>query len=193
MIIKDWSHIASGTHGSVKKALIQNGEFEGYVCIKLFTEEWEEAYEREALAYELLLHRGVRRCVPEVYWKGCFPISRLDSGSRSTTQDPDEKLYWLVMEFFEDCRPISYESLDIPTAEAVCHGLSKIHEARVRHGDLQEQNILLVREGRGSARVVWIDFSCAWLQPHPKALLREYDGLLGSLRCGMVQPDNVPY
>jgi len=167
----------------VKKAFIQKGEFEGYVCIKLFTEEWKAAYERETRAYELLSYRGVRGCIPEAYWKGCFPWSRLNT---ARTDSDEEMYYWLVLEYFEDCRSISFDKLDIPTAEALCCSVIRIHEARVLHEDLQERNILLVKEG-GSARVVLIDFSCAWLQPHPRTLLTEYKRLLGTLRLEMVQ------
>jgi len=183
VIIKEWSHIATGTHGTVTKAFFQNGEFEGYVCIKLFTEECKAAYERETLAYELLSYRGVRGCIPEAYWKGCFPWSRLNT---ETTDSDEEMYYWLVLEYFEDCRTIRFDKLDIPTAEALCRSVRRLHEGRVLHEDLQERNILLVKEG-DSVRVVLIDFSCAWLQPHPKTLLTEYDSMLALLLREMVQ------
>ena len=66
------------------------------------------------------------------------------------------------MEYFDDYRELDFSRVDIPTAEAVGRALIRIHEARVMHGDMEERNIILVRES-GSIRAVWIDFSCAWV------------------------------
>ena len=44
---------------------VQYDDVEKVVCIKLFTDEWKAEYEREALAYALMIHRRVERCIPE--------------------------------------------------------------------------------------------------------------------------------
>lgn len=188
LIIKHWSEIDAGSHGTVRRALIQYGDFEGWLCIKLFTEEYKLAYEQETLAYELFRYRGIHRCVPDTYWKGAFPSSRWDGKPPNSFNIYEPIVYGIVMELFEDFQEMSYSSLDIPTAQTICIALRRIHAARVRHGDVQEQNILLVNEN-GIRRVVWIDFSCSWIPDRRRLLLEEYDDFLGSLVNGMVFHD----
>jgi tRNA A-37 threonylcarbamoyl transferase component Bud32 len=65
------------------------------------------------------------------------------------------------MEFFEDCHEISLRKADVRLAESLGRALERIHRAMVVHRDIEERNILLVRES-GEVRVVWIDFSSAW-------------------------------
>jgi tRNA A-37 threonylcarbamoyl transferase component Bud32 len=65
------------------------------------------------------------------------------------------------MEYFEDCQEIELRRADIPLAVALGRSLERIHEAMVLHRDIEERNILLVRES-GKVRVVWVDFSSAW-------------------------------
>ena len=150
----------------------------------MYQEEWKAAYEREAYAYALLAYRGVRRCIPEVYWKGELPKWRWNGG-HGEFNDPNGLLYGLVMEWFEDCQQVEFSTLDIPTAEAIGRALDRVHAARVMHGDLQGQNILLVREHK-AVRVVLIDFSVAWLNCHHWNVDNEYDGFLGKLLHRMV-------
>jgi len=107
---------------------------EEVVCIKLFREEWKAEYEREANSYVLMAYWGIRRCIPQVYWKGALPISRWNGDD--PTNDLDEIQCGLVMEWFNDYKAIDYSLLDIPTALAIGRALDRVHAARIKHGDL---------------------------------------------------------
>jgi serine/threonine protein kinase len=181
--ILEWEVVARGTHGTIRRVKIRYQGSEKVVCVKLFGEEWKAGYEREANSYALMAYRGIRRCIPHVYWKGEFPVSRWNGDD--TTDDLYEIQYGLVMEWFDDYRQVDYSLLDIPTALAIGRALDRVHAARIKHGDLQGQNILLVREN-GAARVVLIDFSCAWLNCHHYTVDDEYDSFLGTLLDEMV-------
>jgi hypothetical protein len=184
LIIEGWEEKSSGAHGSIRKAKVRHGGLDDYVCIKLFTEEWKEAYLREAGAYALLAYRGVRHCIPHVYWKGIMPLSWWD-GDTSTMSDGNELRYGLVMEWFDDYQEVHYETLDLRTAEVLGHAIDQIHAAKVLHNDLSEDNILLVRES-GKLRLVIIDFSCCWLNAHRDRFEDEYQSFLGGLTHRMV-------
>jgi hypothetical protein len=184
VIILDWREVASGTHGTIRRAMIQQDGVEKVVCLKLFTEECAEEYDREAYAYEMLIHRQVKRCIPEVYWKGSFPLSRWN-GDIGSNNENDDIYHGLVMEYFDDFKELDFSRIDIATAEAVGLALIKIHEARTVHGDLAERNILLVREA-GAVRPVWVDFSCADVNVFPLLLNAEWGGFIVELRKNMV-------
>lgn len=68
------------------------------------------------------------------------------------------------MEYFEDCRPLDLSVADLSLAEQLGKTLEQIHQSGVVHRDIEERNILLVREA-GKVRVVWIDFSSSWSGP----------------------------
>lgn len=192
LVIKDWSEIATGTHGTVRKVQTEHEGVDRIVCVKLFSEEWKDAYEREASAYALMMHRGVRRCIPEVYWKGALPISQwngeqpVGSGLDESKSEGELDMYYgLVMEYFDDFKEIRFDRIDIRTAEAVGRALVRIHEARVLHDDMAERNILLVRHS-GGIRAVWIDFSCAWVDAYATTMDDEWNSFLYYLGQGMV-------
>jgi Lipopolysaccharide kinase (Kdo/WaaP) family len=201
LVIKEWSEVAKGTHGLVRKMRIEHGGFESVVCCKLFTEKWKDEYEREVKAYGFLYHRKVQRCIPRVFWKGDMPVwwwngsssppaspvssENGDSPSLTNSSKSDKVYYGIVMEYFDDYQELDWSRLDIPTAEAVGRALTRVHSARVMHGDMEERNILLVRES-GSVRVVLIDFTCAWLNAYPEALDEEWGFFLFDLVENMV-------
>jgi tRNA A-37 threonylcarbamoyl transferase component Bud32 len=66
------------------------------------------------------------------------------------------------MEYFEDYDQVEFSNLGVLAAEAIGRALGRIHEARVGHGDIDGRNTLFVREAK-SVRVVWTDFSSAWV------------------------------
>jgi len=111
----------------------------------------------------MMQHKGVRRCIPYVYFRGELPRWRWEGKQPADYQFGlgDEILYGLVMEYFEDCEQIDMAKVGLGTAERLAHTISLIHQAGVQHNDIDERNILLVRED-GTVRIVWIDFSCAW-------------------------------
>ena len=80
VVIKEWEYIASGTHGQIRKILVQHGEVEEILCLKLFSDRWEEEYFREVYAYAFMIHQRVKHCISHVYWKGEFPLSRWGGG-----------------------------------------------------------------------------------------------------------------
>ena len=123
-------------------------------------------YERERDAYMLFAHRGVRRCVPGVYFVQEWPRWKFDGNQPDnySVVKRDETLYGLFMEYFEDCQEIELRRGTLRMAEVLAETLEIIHEAGVIHNDIAERNILLVREA-GKVRIVWIDFSCAWSGP----------------------------
>jgi Lipopolysaccharide kinase (Kdo/WaaP) family len=186
--ILDWTHLATGTHGSVRKVHVQFDDFDGTICLKLFSEEWKEAYDREVATYALMVHRKVRRCIPHIYWKGAKSLSEWN-GEDGDEQGGDEVWYGIGMEYLKDFREVQFERIDLATAEAVARALNRIHEARIMHGDMQERNILLVREG-GIVRAVWIDFSCAWINAYGKTLDREWGFLMGEFELKGVKNDD---
>lgn len=160
--IEEWTVVAEGAHGQIRRVRTRRDGKEVIACFKLFREEWKDAYERERDAYALLVHRGVKRCIPQIYFKREWPRWKWD-GNQPTFDydDRDEILYGLVMEYFDEYQQINMQKADIHMAEILGQTLEMIHNAGVAHGDIDERNILLVREG-GTARIVWIDFSCAW-------------------------------
>jgi len=163
LIVLEWTKIASGAHGEIRKIKVKPHEEERIVCLKLFTQQFYDAYERERSAYTMMIHRGVKRCIPYVYYRGELPRSKWDGNQPDDYNifDSEEILYGLVMDYFEDCEPLDLRKVDIHIAELLSSTLSLIHQAGVQHNDIAERNILLVRED-GTVRIVWIDFSCAW-------------------------------
>jgi hypothetical protein len=134
--------------------------------------------------------------IPQVYWKGAFPISSWGGGERppgdddivkdwdddsqasSNRQSEEERIYYgIVMEYFDDFREVDYSKLDLQTAEAVARALCRVHEARIRHGDIAERNILLVRK-LGIVRAVWIDYSCSWINAYGSTLDAEWGAFM---------------
>ena len=160
VVIDEWSIIGEGSHGQARRARIHRGERSAIVCIKLFNQDSRDAYIREKGAYTLMRHRGVRRCIPKVHFKGELPRWRWDGLERDDpmSRDREEILGGLVIEYFEDCRPLDLRFADLWLAEQVGRSLERIHQGGVVHNDIEERNILLVREA-GKVRVVWIDFS----------------------------------
>ena len=158
------------------------------MALKLFTEEWKDAYVRERDAYTLMIHRGVKRCIPHVFYKGAMPRWKWDGEQPDDYNyvHRDELLYGLVMDYFEDCREIDMNMADLHLAEMLGETLKLIHEAGVVHRAIEERNILLVRES-GKTRIVWIDFSHAWAgQGYKGALPLEWDMFRGFLMDTMV-------
>lgn len=155
--------IADGTHGQVRRVRVRKDAVEAVLCLKLFTEEWKDMFERERDAYTLLSHHGVKRCIPEVYFVCEWPRWKFDGNQPDnySTVNKNETLYGLFMDYFEDCQEIDLKRGTLRLAEVLGKTLTIIHEAGVIHNDLAERNILLVRES-GKVRIVWIDFSCAW-------------------------------
>jgi len=133
-------------------------------CLKLFVRDEYHSYEREVNAYAYLNQRGVKRCIPLVYYRRAWPRWRWDGAQPDdyNEHDRDEILYGIVMEFFEDCQEIDMRKADIRTAQVLAQSLERIHEALVVHRDIEERNILVLREA-GKQRIVFIDFSSAWL------------------------------
>jgi hypothetical protein len=169
-IIEDWTIVGEGSHGQVRRVRMRQGDDPAITaCIKLFTEEWYDAYQRELDAYTLMIHRGVKRCIPQVWYKRSWPRWKWDGKQHGDYHgyDRNEILHGLVMEFFEDCRQLDLKKADLRLADALAESLERIHEAGVVHNDIEERNILLVRES-GTVRVVWVDFSCAWSGPEYK-------------------------
>jgi hypothetical protein len=194
LVIGDWEHLATGTHGSVRKVHMQFGNLDGIFCLKLFSEEWKEAYDREVEAYSLMIHRKVKSCIPEVYFTGALPIHVWNGDqnrSQVSSEGRDEMYYGITMEYFEDFREVDFEKMDAKIAMAVAKALTRIHYARIRHGDMQEQNVLLVRQ-EGSVRAVWIDFSCAWTNAYGKTLDGEWGDLLGDFAFKGVRTKVAP-
>jgi serine/threonine protein kinase len=132
----------------------------------------------------------VTRCIPHVYYKRAWPRRKWDGEQPDDDmeQDPDEILYGLVMEYFDDFQEIDMKKADIHLAEVLGKTLERIHEGGVIHNDIEERNILLVREA-GSIRIVWIDFSCAWTGiRYRRTRSVEWDMFRGFLLQEMVIP-----
>ena len=164
LVIDRWSIVSQGTHGQIRRVETHKGAKSRVLCLKLFTEEWKDMYEHERDAYTLMLHRGVRCCIPGIYFAQECPRWKFDGLQPDTyaVGQRDEILYGLFMEYFEDCQEIVLRRGTLRLAEILAQTLEIIHEAGVIHNDIAERNILLVREA-GKVRVVWIDFSCAWV------------------------------
>jgi hypothetical protein len=184
--VLEWTNIGQGAHGSIRKARIRWGGNESCVCLKLFTDEWKAAYERESWSYEVLQFRGVERCIPDVYWKGSFPASKWgNTGSHSGEEEPI--LHGIVMEFLEDCREIEFSRVKMPMGLQIARALRNVHKAHIRHGDTDENNLLIVRD-TNKLRPVWIDFSCAWVLVSRKTLDTEYGDFVAEMLNKMVAP-----
>jgi hypothetical protein len=165
VVVRRWKIVAAGAHGQIRCAQVQRGEEITTLCFKLFTEDWRNAYEREVDAYALMLHRRVRQCIPDIYFKAAWSRKKWD-GDQPSYEEWDLKgqeqvLYGLVMEYFDDCQEIKLWKANVPLVKALGQSFERILDAMVIHNDIYERNILLVRES-GKVRVVWIDFSCAW-------------------------------
>jgi hypothetical protein len=187
-VIEEWNVIAQGAHGQIRRIRVQRQGRQKILCLKLFTEEWKDMYEHERKAYMLLIHHGVKRCIPAVYFKRTWPRWRFDGNQLDDydTYDREETMYGLFMEYFEDCREIELRRASIHLAEVLGQTLEMIHEAGVVHNDLAERNILLVRDSEG-VRIVWIDFSCAWSgKGFERTTRMEWNSLRGLLYQSLV-------
>lgn len=135
-----------------------------------------------------MIHRGVKRCIPDVYHKRQWPRWKWDGGKPDDYDhvDRNEILYGLVMEYFDDCQEIDMKRADIKLAEVLGQTFERILDAGVIHNDIEERNILLVRESN-SVRIVWIDFSSAWSgEIYLNARSQEWDMFRGFLLESMV-------
>lgn len=162
-VIFSWEIIGEGGHGQVRKAEVGREGQMATAAIKLFNGKFRDAYERERDAYTLLTHRRVRRCIPEVYHHAEWPRWKWDGLQPDNYEDVDrdELLYGIVMEYFPDCQQIDMKRADLRLADLLALTFQMIMDAGVIHNDIDERNIMIVRES-GKARVVWIDFSSAW-------------------------------
>jgi hypothetical protein len=183
IIIENWSLITAGTNISIRKIQFHRDGEKRYACLKLFKSERKESYDRESSAYALLIHRGVRQCIPSVRWKGAFPLSHWEG--RHAPSKEEEIQYGLVMEYFEDYDQVEFSNLGVLAAEAIGRALGRIHEARVGHGDIDGRNTLFVREAE-SVRVVWMDFSFAWVHASEEVMAMEWDAFVAKLEFNMV-------
>jgi hypothetical protein len=161
LVIEEWSFVAKGVHGEIRRLQVSTKTKTSIVCLKLFFDN--DAYIRESDAYTLMSHRGVRRCIPRVYYMGEMPRWKWDGLQPDDYErvDRDEVIAGLMIEYFEDCRELNLKTASVNLVVNVARALEKIHEGGVLHRDIAERNILLVRDA-GKTRVVWIDFSCAW-------------------------------
>jgi Lipopolysaccharide kinase (Kdo/WaaP) family len=193
VVIKEWEQFAVGTHGMLRRARLKGKDFDKIYCLKLFSEEYRDEYEREEYAYSLLIHRGVHHCIPAVYWKAELPLTTWEGATPSGLEEDSNTLYCgLVMEYFDDVQIVNFETINLPTAEAVARSLAKLHQARVRHGDFTNDNILLVRQSE-NVRIVFIDFSCAWVNTYRRPLQQEWSGFMATLKARMVGQCNYFY
>ena len=185
--ILEWRTIAAGSHGEIRRIKTRHNR-EAVFALKLFTEDWKDAYVRERDAYTLMIHRGVKRCIPHVFYQGALPRWKWDGEQPDDYEyvKKDEMLYGLVMDYFEDCREIDMKMVDMHLAEILGETLKLIHKGGIVHGNIEERNILLVRES-AKTRVVWIDFSNAWAGPMFKGTQPlEWDTFCGFLMDTMV-------
>jgi tRNA A-37 threonylcarbamoyl transferase component Bud32 len=188
LVIEDWEVIGSGVHGEVRRTRISQGPKQRDVVFKLYNEQNYDAYMREADAYMLLRHRGVKRCVPEAYCTQKWPRWKWDGNQPDNyhCRDKNEELYGLMMEYFPDAIRPNLRRVTLRLAEVIGNALERIHSARVVHRDIADRNLLLVREN-GRSRVVWIDFSCSWCGPEfLETTILEWDEFRGFLYEGMV-------
>lgn len=173
VVIKNWTRVGAGAHGEVGRVTLTRGGRECVACLKLYNPLWEDSFERECAAYALLIHRGVTRCIPAVLYQGKLPRWKWQGARTPHRNDAYEKevLCGLVMEWFEDYEEIKLEGATLRMLEILADTLRMIHRAGVVHRDIEERNILLVRDPETKrARIVWIDFSSAWSGPKIKPL-----------------------
>lgn len=145
-------------------------------------------YEHEVQAYMLLIHHGVKRCIPDAYYRRTWPRWRFDGNQPDEygEDDRDELLHGIFIEYFEDYQELDLSRATVHLAEVLGRTLEMIHQAGVVHNDVAERNILLVREP-DTVRVVWIDFSCAWSGPQFKRTrAMEWNSFRGLLYQKMV-------
>jgi len=102
-------------------------------------------FEHEALGYAALVHRGVRRCVPDVYGIALRTREGWD-GEQPSYGDASELFYGIVMESFEECREVDFKCLDVPTPRIIVQTLTRIHKANIHRGDIARRNMLFVKE-----------------------------------------------
>ena len=160
--ILEWRVISRGFHGEIRRVRARRNR-EAVYAVKLFTEESKGAYERERDAFALMIHRGVKRCIPRISYQAVWPRWKWDGEQPDDYEfvNRDEILYGLVMEYFENCREIDMKTVDLHTAEMLGETLKLIHEGGVVHRHIEERNILLVRES-GKTRIAWVGFSYSW-------------------------------
>ena len=173
--IINWKYITEGAHGQVRKITFTQkpqGK-EQVACLKLFKPDWPDAFERERDAYALLLHRGVHRCIPKILFQGQLPQWKWNgqTGPKPKDEEDDEEddeenetlVGGIVMEWFEGCQRVKFERMKVPMLQVLGQTLKRILDAGVAHRDIEERNILLVRDPQTATfRLVWIDFSEAW-------------------------------
>jgi len=193
-VIDEWTSIGEGGHGEVRRAKVHIGKKQDVFCIKLFPVDSREAFIRERDAYTLMTYQRLRRFIPQVYYQGQLPRWRWDGNQPDDYEmyNRNEIIFGLFMEFFEDCQQIDMRRVDLRIADVMARSFERILYSGVIHNDIEERNILLVREG-GFLRVVWIDFSCAWSgEVNWRTAQIEWDTFCGFLLEHMVNPSTAP-
>lgn len=183
----EWQRIAEGAHGQVR-GIRTKLDSETIFCLKLFREDDEDAYRREIHAYVVMKEKGLKRCIPTPYFTAIWPRWKWDGEQPDdySTLDREEILYGIVMEFFEDCQEIDLKRVNLKMAGALLRTLDMMHETGVYHRDIEDRNILLVKE-EGQVRVVWIDFSSAWIGlQYGRSQARDWNDLRAILVENMV-------
>jgi len=162
---RNFELIAAGNHAFIYKVEVSNVQ-EGQTavcCLKVFKNDWMVPYNLETAAYEYLLHHGVHHWIPHIYGTGVRSVAQW--GLAEIDGDTDGQYYGILMEWIEGSERLSEENVRADHIVSLVRGLVRIHDAGVLHGDPYPQNMLVVP---GSSRAVWIDFSCAQVNPDEK-------------------------
>lgn len=149
----DWEYVSEGTHARIFKA--KDNEWGSAYCLKVFHSGWMTPFNLERTAYEYLQAAQLVRYIPHVYGYGHRTLAEW-----GLQVDDDSVYYVIVMEWLDNMRQLSPETVNLSTACGLLKGLYKIHKAGVLHYDLYARNMMVTPVPKGR-RAVWIDFSCA--------------------------------
>lgn len=132
--------------------------------LKFFSPKALAAYEKELSVYR---SEGARNVRPQKLWSGSWVSSKylefLGGNLPSILRKSDSQVYALILSYIEGVDVLSQShpaELQIHAVKAALHSLRILHSARIVHGDVSLENLLLQHDG-DKLHAFWIDFSAS--------------------------------
>ena len=153
------------------------------LCIlKFFSPKAVAAYERELAAYSFVeAFTELQEVVPLKLWSGNWVGTQYHEflGKNLPTsliRKSDRFVSIIALSYIHNAVNISNapEGLRIFLVKAALHSLRRLHAARITHGDVSVQNLLIQREESSGYSVYWIDFSASTIEASPESISHEW-------------------
>jgi serine/threonine protein kinase len=174
--------VSSGFHSQV---ILCNTRLSGrsadkpITCVlKCFPGRFQLFFENEIQAYKRLLQSKTSLKYPKPLGFAEWPTAKYIKTIGRTIEplvdvDTESSIFVLVLQYVETL-DVSSGSITIEVAVAAMESLNMLHNEGIVHGDISILNILTFENDAGETEVMWIDFSCSWIDASAKQIELEW-------------------